>query len=313
MLVAHTPLPPPNFFGQGGCALAIGNFDGVHGGHAVLLEQLVQLANLQQLPAVVLTFEPHPLALLKPELAPIPLTTLNRKIELLAARGIAGVWAYPTTPDFLNLSAADFFQRLVVEQLAARVLVEGPNFYFGKDRFGDVRLLGQLCAAANIELCVVPPQAVAGELISSTVVRNLLSRGDVAAARRLLTAPYQISGQVTLGAQRGTGLGFPTANLTRIATLIPAAGVYAGLAKIGPQTLAAAIHIGPNPTFGETRPKFEVHVLDWSGNLYDQELTVTFLCQLRGVRTFANVTELRQQLQVDIARTREAAATELRG
>ncbi len=290
-------------------AVTIGNFDGVHWGHAELARRLLVAARRVGGPAVVFTFDPHPVRLLRPREAPPPLTWTDRKAQLLGELGVDYVVAYPTNEAFLKLSASEFFAEIVRGRLAARAMVEGENFYFGRDRAGDVALLGRLCQEAGIGLEVAPPVLVDGGISSSSRVRKALLAGRVEEANRLLTQPYRLRGMVTHGASRGNQLGFPTANLAAIDTLVPAPGVYAGRAITGGGVVPSAIHIGPNLTFGESGSKVEAHLIDWEGNLYGQPLEVDFLARLREIQRFDGVEALKQQLTTDIERARRILAS----
>ncbi|MCA9164062.1 MAG: riboflavin biosynthesis protein RibF, partial [Planctomycetales bacterium] len=259
-------------------------------------------------PAVVFTFDPHPVRLLRPEAAPPPLTWTDRKAELLAELGVDAVIAYPTDRALLALTAAEFFQRIVREALAARAVVEGPNFYFGRDRQGNTETLRQFCQDADVALDIVTPIVAGESFISSSRIRDCVARGDVDEARRLLTRPYRIRGLVTHGARRGNTIGFPTANIAAVDTLLPGEGVYAGRAYVDEAVIPAAINIGPNPTFSEQQLKVEAHLLDYSGSLYGRTLEVDFLARLRDTRPFASVDALVQQLQHDVGETRVIAA-----
>jgi riboflavin kinase/FMN adenylyltransferase len=289
-------------------AVAIGNFDGVHLGHRRIVERLLKRARELGGSAVVLTFDPHPVRLLRPDECPPPLTWTERKGRLLADLGVNRIIAYPTDEALLALSAREFFQTIVVDSLEARALVEGPNFYFGRHREGNVQSLAELTAEAGMTLDVVEPVAVDGELVSSSRIRSLIAAGEVAAAARLLTAPYRIRGMVTHGAGRGARLGFPTANLAAVDTLLPAPGVYAARAWYAGQSCAAAVNIGPNPTFGEQALKVEVHLIDRDESLYGEPLEVEFLARLRDVQPFASAEALVAQLQLDVNQARQAAA-----
>jgi riboflavin kinase/FMN adenylyltransferase len=285
-----------------GGAVAIGNFDGVHRGHAQLLRLLVEQARKIQAPAIVFTFDPPPIAILYPErILAAPLTTIERRAELLHALGVDLVVAYPTDAALLQLSAEHFFHKVLLETLSAQAIVEGPNFRFGRERLGDVALLGELCAAAGIALAIAPAENDSAGMISSTRVREWINAGNIAQANALLTLPYQILGKVGHGAGRGRTLGTPTANLTDIQVLVPPHGVYAGCVPVGDGLCAAAIHIGPNPTFGDDAHKVEVHLIDWRGELYDSHLACMLLDRLRDVQTFASPAELQCQIASDIA------------
>ncbi len=289
-----------------GGAVSVGNFDGVHRGHAQLVERLVHHARQHGGPAIVFTFDPHPVSLLRPDQVPARLTATPRKSQLLETLGVDALVAYPTDLEMLNLSPGDFFQKILVEQLAVRALVEGPNFFFGKDRSGDIEMLAQLAAEADVQVEIVQPVQAGGVQVSSSLIRSFLQQGDVEQARKLLTAPYRVRGLVERGAGRGAALGFATANLGQIETLTPGVGVYAGIGYLGEQALPAAIHMGPNPTFGETQNKIEVHLIGLNQPLYGEWLEVDFLRRLRDIQPFESVQALQRQLQQDIALAAES-------
>jgi len=291
-------------------AVTIGNFDGVHRGHARLVERLRIKARELDGPAIVFTFDPHPVRLLRPEAAPPPLTWTDRKAQLLDELGVAAIIAYPTDEALLSLSPDAFFHQIVQEELAARAMVEGPNFFFGHDRAGNIDTLGRLCGSAGISLEIVQPIQVAGQIVSSSRVRAAVAAGDVDFARQLLTRPYRIRGMVTHGARRGVKLGFPTANLEAIDTLLPAQGVYAARAYVPAGNWPAAVNIGPNPTFGEQSLKVEAHLVGFDGSLYGQPLEIEFLSRLRSIRPFESVEALKAQLNRDIAAAKEFEARE---
>lgn len=291
-----------------GGAVTIGNFDGVHLGHRKIVGQLLARAAELKGPAIVFTFDPHPVRLLRPEQCPPPLTWTERKAELLKSLGVDLVVAYPTDQALLELSARQFFDEIVVGALSARALVEGPNFYFGHNREGDVGTLLTLADQQGISLDVVQPIAVGGQIVSSSRIRTLIRAGDVGSAAQLLGGPYRIRGMVTHGAGRGAKIGFPTANLEAIDTLLPAAGVYAARAWFAGNSAPAAVNVGPNPTFGEHAIKVEVHLIDREEDLYGQALEVEFLARLRDVQAFASINDLKRQLQADVAAAKDIAA-----
>ncbi|NLX54781.1 MAG: riboflavin biosynthesis protein RibF [Planctomycetaceae bacterium] len=281
-------------------AVSIGNFDGVHVGHAALLERLVARARALQRAAVVFTFDPHPAALLCPDAVPPPLTWTERKVELLTALGVDAVIAYPTDWAILSLTADEFFARILRAQLDVRALVEGPNFFFGRHRRGTIAYLARLCRQAGVELEVVEPLQVDGDYVSSSRIRELIQAGQVGAADQLLTQPYRVQGEVVRGAGRGARLGFPTANLQPVGMVLPPLGVYAGRATLRGATFPAAIHIGPNPTFREDRVKFEIHMVGIDRPLYGETLAVDFRDRLRDIRVFDGIEELQEQLRRDV-------------
>ena len=288
-----------------GGAIAIGNFDGVHLGHLQIVRRLLERAREVSGPAIVFTFDPHPVRILRPAECPPPLTWTERKAQLLAQHGVDKIVAYPTDPQLLQLSAQEFFDKIVCGALDAQAMVEGPNFYFGHNREGNVDLLRDFTAAAGISLDVIEPYALGGQLVSSSLIRQLIAEGEVARAAEMLSAPYRIRGMVTHGAGRGVKLGFPTANLEAVDTLLPKLGVYAGRAWIESAPYAAAIHLGPNPTFGEGATKVEVHLIDFEEPIYGQPLEVEFLSHLRDIVTFAGETELTTQLSQDVDQARK--------
>ena len=289
-------------------AVAIGNFDGVHRGHARIAERLIAKARAAGGAAVIFTFDPHPVRILRPDHAPPPLTWTDRKAELLARQGVDAMIAYPTDEALLALEPEVFFERIVRECLDARAMVEGPNFFFGHNRRGDIELLHGLTAAAGIDLEVALPLVVDGDYVSSSRVRKLIESGRVEEAARLSTEPYRIRGMVVHGAGRGAKLGFPTANVDGIDTLLPAMGVYAGRVMAGGELHPAAINIGPNPTFGEQIPKVEVHLLEWREPLYGQVVEVDILARLRDIQRFDGAEALQQQLARDIDAVRQTVA-----
>ncbi len=292
-----------------GGVVAVGNFDGVHRGHAALVAEVRRQARAVRGPAVALTFDPHPLQLLRPEQFQPVLTTAADRAELLKACGADHVVMLKTTPVLLQLSAAEFFHQVLQNRLTARALVEGINFGFGRNREGTIQTLATLCRETAIPLTIVPPVLQDGQPIASSRVRKALERGAVAEAAELLDRPYRLRGTVGSGRQRGRTIGFPTANLERIETLLPGDGVYAVRVYRGPESWPGAANIGPNPTFGESGRKVEVHLIGFQGDLLGQVLAVDFLQRLRDTRPFAGVAELTAQLRRDVEKAQSVAAS----
>jgi riboflavin kinase/FMN adenylyltransferase len=287
-------------------ALAIGNFDGVHRGHLSLLAELRRRAEAVGGPAVALTFDPHPLQLLRPEQFQPVLTNMSDRAGLLQRHGADHVLILRSTLAMLHLGAEEFFDQVVCRQLAARALVEGVNFGFGRNREGDVATLRALCTRAGIDLAIVPPLTTPdGVTISSSRVRTALVRGDVHDATALLGRPYRLRGTVGTGQRRGQQLGFPTANLEQMEMLVPGDGVYAVRVLAGDKVWPGAANIGPNPTFGEQARKVEVHLIGFEGELYGQRLAVDFIARLRETRPFGSVAQLVAQLHADIDQARQ--------
>lgn len=292
---------------QGG-AVTIGNFDGVHRGHAALVAEARRQAQSLPGPAVVLTFDPRPVQLLRPDLAGPVLTTTAERCRLLQASGADEVLVLRTTSSLLNLTAVEFFQQVIRDRLQAHALVEGPTFGFGRGREGNVDTLADLCRTAHLGLTILPPQRVEGVEVSSSRVRAALTRGAVEEAALLLGRPYRLHGIVVVGSRRGRTIGFPTANLDKLQTLAPGDGVYAvrALTTDG-ASFAGAANLGSNPTFGEQGRKSEVHLIGFAGDLYGQPLAIDFVKRLRDTRPFAKVEELIAQLKQDVAEAARAA------
>ena len=287
--------------------VTIGNFDGVHRGHQSMLAKLVQQAHAARTPAVVMTFDPHPIALLRPQQTPPALSLLDHKLKLFEQHGIDAVVIYPTDHALLQLTPDEFFQKIVLGELNAVGLVEGPNFFFGHRRAGNVGTLKSLCDAADRILEVVPAVIVNGRMISSSEVRSRIAAGQIAEAVEMLGHPYRVRGFVGSGAARGRTIGFPTANLEKITTLLPPDGVYAGRCSINGAAYPVAINLGPNPTFGEAARKFEAHLLGFTGDLYGQTLDVDLLARVRDVVRFESSDALKQQLNQDLETVRTLA------
>jgi riboflavin kinase/FMN adenylyltransferase len=287
-------------------AVTVGNFDGVHRGHAALVAELRRRADAAGGHAVALTFDPHPLELLRPELALPPLSTMDDRCRWLRDAGADHVVVLHTTAALLGLTAADFFKEVLQRRFEVRALVEGTNFGFGRGRGGNVGTLAELCAPAGVALTVVPPVMVEGQEVSSSRVRAALPAGAVEEVGRLLGRPYRLHGTVGRGAGRGRLLNFPTANLEQLENLAPGDGVYAVRVEAAGKTWAGAANVGPNPTFGEKARKVEVHLIDFAGDLYGAPLAVDFVRRLRDTRPFGGAAELAAQLGRDVEQARQA-------
>jgi riboflavin kinase / FMN adenylyltransferase len=277
--------------------VAVGEFDGIHLGHRAVIAGS----------DTVLTFEPHPLQVLRPEAAPQLLTRLDVRAELAGELGVEEVVVIDFDDAFAHRDAQDFVDRVLVERLQATVVSVGENFRFGHGAQGDVELLR---ADPRFQTRVVPLVEVAGAVISSSHLRRLVQAGEVAEAAKLLGAPFRMRETVVHGDERGRELGFPTANLVPDDSLVcPAHGVYACWASFAGERHPAAVNVGVRPTFSSDRGVLvEAHLLDWSGDLYDRELTLEFLARLRGEQRFADAQELIAHMRDDVAHTRIACA-----
>jgi riboflavin kinase/FMN adenylyltransferase len=297
-----------------GAAIAIGNFDGVHAGHRALIGRARELATAHGALAVALTFDPHPSVVLAPAHAPPMLTSIARRIELLAETGLDAVVVEPFTRALADLTADAFVDDLVISALGARAIVVGYDFSYGQGRTGTAETLRAHGARAGIDVAIVPPVTVDGEIAASTRVRGYLRAGEFARAERMLGRPWDVDGVVVHGAERGRAIGVPTANIAPDVELVLAPGIYAvTLAVEGGPAMAAVASLGTNPTFVDAgRLVLEVHVLDWSGALYDRRVRTTFVARLRDEQKFDSVEALVAQIQRDIAEARVALTSSTR-
>lgn len=290
-----------------GVVLTIGNFDGVHRGHARLIERARAVAERWAAPLTGMTFHPHPLAVLAPERTPAPLTTLAEKLALLERCGVARCIVVRSEPAFLAQQADDFLASLVAH-CRPRALIEGPDFNFGRGREGSIETLRRNAARWGYEVHIVDAfhcsELPAAPTIRSSSIRQALLDGRIAEATAMLGRPYRIVGIVGGGAGRGAGLGFPTANLEGIVHLLPQQAVYAAAAQLETGDLyVAAVNIGPQPTFGQEASRVEAYLLDFTGTLHGRRVGLHFLARLRKQVRFASVPELVAQLRRDVAAT----------
>jgi riboflavin kinase/FMN adenylyltransferase len=285
-------------------ALTLGVFDGLHLGHQAIAQTVVERALVIDATPTLVTFDPHPRQVLKPETAPPLLQTFNQKMEGLKLLGIEQVVVLEFDRQLAALSAGDFIRRYIVDGLQARAVYLGKGFAFGHDRQGNIELLRRLSAKYGFYAAEVPEVQLRGRRISSTMVRMLLKAGRVNLARRMLGRPYGVEGVVTRGHGIGRKFLFPTANLEIQNRVLPADGVYVTLALVDGGWHRSVTNIGKRPTFGgEAESKVETHLIDFDGDLYEKMIRVRVLHRLRGEKKFAGVDELRAQ----IARDRERA------
>jgi riboflavin kinase / FMN adenylyltransferase len=290
------------------CVATIGNFDGVHRGHQAVLAHLRARATGHGLPAAVVVFEPQPDEYFRPT-PPARLSTLREKIEAFAALDIAQVVCLHFGPRLAATPAEEFIGRLLVEGLAIRHLVVGPDFRFGHARRGDVAMLDAAGTRAGFVVETLAPYVQDGERVSSTAVRAALAAGDLARAARLLGRPYAVSGRVAHGDARGRTLGFPTANLPVRRGPPAIRGVYAAWVEgAAAQPLPAVVNVGIRPTVGGERALLEAHLLGFSGSLYGTRLRMRFVRRLREERRFPSVDALRAQIERDADEARACLA-----
>lgn len=291
--------------GWGRAVVTIGVFDGVHTGHQQTIGHAVKRARELGLPAVVLTFDPHPSEVVRPGSHPAMLTSPQRKAELLAGLGVDVLCVQPFTLDFSKLDADRFVHDVLVENLHAALVVVGENFRFGHKAAGDVELLAKLGRTFGFAVESAPLVTGDGTVYSSTYVRACVDAGDVEAAAAVLGRPHRLEGVVVRGDQRGREIGFPTANLMVAKyAAVPADGVYAAWLVRGNDRLPAAVSIGTNPTFAGQDRRVEAYVLDFDGDLYGERLALDFVSHLRPTLKFDGVEALVEAIHDDVARTR---------
>jgi riboflavin kinase/FMN adenylyltransferase len=298
-----------------GLALSVGNFDGLHRGHARILDVCRSLRSQGATGVAIATFEPHPLTVLRPEFAPPRLGSVAMKRQLLAAAGVDYLVELPPTSDVLNVTAEAFWE-ILRDQTRPSHLVEGETFNFGKGRGGTIDRLREWAATSSVKLHVIdgvetPLVDLQIVPISSSLIRWLIANGRVRDAAIALGRPYTLRGPVVKGFQRGRTIGVPTANLSITEQLIPAEGVYAGRCDINGQIFAAAVSIGTMPTFGDHPPQIEAHLVGFTGDLYDRVIDLQLIDWIRDQRKSQGIEPLKQQLQRDIATAEQLSRQQL--
>lgn len=283
-----------------GCVATIGNFDGVHLGHQAVLGQLAEKADKLCLPLTVVTFEPQPQEVFRPEQAPPRLTRFREKVQALRRYAVDRVLVLRFNKRFSQQSPDEFIQRLLVDGIGVKYLVIGDDFRFGKDRAGDFAMLQAAGLKHGFEVVNMHTFALDGQRVSSTRVRDALGEGDLNEAEKLLGRIYRMSGRVAHGDKKGRTIGFPTANihLHRIAT--PLRGVFAvELFGLEGEPLSGVANLGTRPTVGGMKTLLEVHLFDFEGDIYGKHVHVDFLHKLRNEKRFESFDELKAQIQRD--------------
>jgi len=291
---------------------AVGNFDGVHRGHRELFRRVTDTARGLGLPAVVVTFDPHPLRVLRPDDRRFCLiTTAEQKRDLIAENDIDLLLVIPFTPAFAELSAERFVREVLHGFLGVQAVVIGHDYAFGKGREGNERFLVQLGSELGFSVTALDPVGEGGCLFSSSAVRKLVGQGAVAEAQQILGRCHRIGGQVVHGREIGRSIGFPTANIITGNELIPADGVYAVWVEVAGTRYMGACSIGINPTFAGGSHTIEVFLFDFCADLYGQELIIHFVDRLRAVERFPDLPSLLEQINADVTRARQILAAGL--
>ncbi len=288
-----------------GAVATIGNFDGVHLGHQQIFRKIVQEARQYQSKAVVITFDPHPKSVLHPEKRPFYLlTTVEEKLKLIESLEIDAVMLIPFSLEFSKTTAKDFVCGILWEQLRIRKIFIGHDYTFGRGKEGSEEFLARFGKKLGFQVDVTNAVKVGEIIISSTRIRNSICEGDVKTAGALLGRPYNVKGRVTGGYQRGAELGFPTANLDPEKELLPPEGVYAVLAERKGSRYQGVLNIGRNPTFDNEKQTVELHILDFSEDLYGEELEIFFIDRIREEIRFDSPESLANQIRQDISQAR---------
>jgi riboflavin kinase / FMN adenylyltransferase len=283
--------------------LTLGVFDGLHLGHQLVMRTVVERAHAVGAVPTVITFDPHPRAVLHPQSAPPLLQTLDQKVEGFSVLGIEQTIVIRFTKQFSQICAENFLRDMVKERLQAKEVYLGQGFAFGHNRTGNIELLRRVSKEEGFFADEVPEVRLRGHRVSSSKIRELLSHGRVNLARRMLGRPYGVEGQVERGKVRGHQLGFPTANLHPQNRVIPSNGVYVTATLIEGKWRRSVTNVGTRPTFeSETEPSVETFVINWSGDLYGDVIRVRFLHRLRDEKKFGSIEELRTQIEKDVGR-----------
>jgi len=288
--------------------ITIGNFDGVHLGHQALFHGVIEKADEIGGTSIVMTFEPHPIRVLKQNGLPPLITLYEQKIELISNTGLDVLICVPFSREFASISANAFVEDLLVRRIGMKAIVVGEDYTFGRNREGDVNLLKTYARRLGFEVILTDWIQISNNglgRVSSTAVRDLVTTGKVAEARKFLGRYYQIRGKVAPGRNRGGNLlGFPTANINLLDELCPKTGVYAVTIECMNKKYLGVANIGYSPTFGDKKFSVEVHILDFKKNIYGQEIRVNFIERIRDEVKFSNISELSEQIRKDIEKTR---------
>jgi riboflavin kinase/FMN adenylyltransferase len=291
-----------------GAVLAIGNFDGVHRGHQALLAATIEMARQLRAPAGALVFEPHPRAFFHPEEPHFSLTPLPQKLAIFERLGLDMAVVLPFNAELAALTAGEFITRVLVEGLDVRHVVIGHDFFFGRSRGGTPQVMREAAARLGFGVTVVAPVAEDGEVFASSAIRLRLAQGDVKGAARQLGRNWRVAGPVVGGAKRGTGLGFPTANIPLSRGTALGHGIYAVHVHAGGERHEGAAYLGTRPTYDDGHPVLEVFLFDFDGDLYGREIEVEFVDFIRADRKFDSSEALVAQMQQDVARARDILA-----
>ncbi len=295
-------------------SITIGNFDGVHLGHQALFKKTIECARLQEGDSIAITFHPHPIRVLRPEIPLKLICDLEQKIEWISEQGIDILVCIPFTKKFASTSATNFVKDILVEKLKVSNLIVGYDYSFGRNREGNINFLKAQGALYHFNVHVVSPVVVDSLIVSSTLIRELVSEGKIEVAFKMLGRPFELKGEVVEGARRGGPLlGFPTANiLVREDQLCPKVGVYAVIVNVECKEYEGVLNVGYNPTFGGEQLSAEVHIFDFSQDIYGKIIRIKLIKRLRDEKNFSSPKALINQIQKDILNAKMAISNFLK-
>jgi|SRR5215470_457595 len=289
----------------GPSVVALGAFDGIHLGHRAILGEAVDRGKAAAAAVVACTFDRHPMEILQPQRAPLPIVTLDERLDLIADTGVDLTLVLSFTRELASMEPEAFVNDVLVGRLRAREVVVGYNHTFGRGARGDAQLLKTVGGPVGLATHVIPPFLVDGVAVSSSEIRAALKSGDVVQGARYLGRPYSIAGTIVRGAGRGRTLGFPTANVEAERPLLVPTGVYACRAEFEGGLHRAVVNVGVRPTFGEQTLAIEAYLIDFVGDLYGRRMRLHFIDRLRGEQKFPSVEDLRAQIGRDVAGARQ--------
>ena len=290
------PIPPDN------CAVAIGNFDGIHLGHRKILQALTLEAKNHGLYPLLVTFHPHPATILNSRKIEL-LQTIEQRMNEIKKFGVQMTVLLSFDSRFALTTAEDFIRTIILQKLRSKIVIVGENFRFGRNREGDVQRLYEMASRYGFSVRSIPPVSIQGSVVSSSSIRQLLHSGKIDKANTLLGRPYEIEGTVVRGKSRGKRLGFPTANIHSLNDIVPP-GVFISKVGIGSELFEAVTHVGSKPTFDEEEVMVESYIIDYNDSLYKKRLRVLFLQKIREAMKFETPEMLSLQIKKDLEKTR---------
>ncbi|MCB1177866.1 MAG: bifunctional riboflavin kinase/FAD synthetase [Leptospiraceae bacterium] len=294
-----------------GSIVTLGNFDGVHHGHLGLIEKLLNVQAKKKKPTVLVTYYPNPSIVLGKNKEHKSIYPESKKREILSSFGINYILTIPFTEEFSKISANDFIKDILIRKLNAKHIIIGYNHFFGRGREGDYSYLKKFSSEFGYEVDQIPPVYVNEEKVSSSLIRKLISSGEIIQANKFLSRPFSLHGHVIKGFQRGRQISFPTANIEiPINSICPAIGVYAGISSIRGKNFRSMINIGKKPTFGDETVNIEAYLLDFSWDIYGEFIEHSFLYRIRDEKKFNSIGELTEQLTLDKSTTLKLVTNE---